>query len=422
MLGNDPFYNRTIRKIVVAFGTVFNDIHLVRYTKDGLTAKEIIKVPLNWGAKEKYLTRLTSDPTLTKSIATTVPRISFDMTGMSYDSSRKLPSTMRNFSANDATSAKAQYVPVPYNFNFSLSIYVRNTEDGTQILEQILPFFTPDFSVTVDFIPSMEPKYDMPIILNSVSNEVDYEGDMMSTRLIIWNLEFTAKGHIWPPIKTGKVITVANTNVFFEPSEDTQKVYVDFANGVGRFSDSESIRVENKELFGKVSYFSNTNNGILIVNSLNGHLLEAGDVVRGDFTGATYTISRADVIPLQSTKITTRPNPIDATPDDEFGFSETFTYYTNPINTITITQNVPDITALVGANVSFSVTATAIQGSVISYQWYSGNTDLPISGATTRLLSLTNVQLSDSGKTYYVVLSSPNATTVTSRYGVLTVQ
>jgi hypothetical protein len=325
MLGNPTFYNRTIRKIVVAFGTVFNDIYLVRYTKDGLTAKETIKVPLNWGAKEKYITRLTSDPTLTKSIATTLPRISFDMTGMSYDSSRKLPTTMRNFSANNSTSIKAQYVPVPYNFDFSLSIYVRNTEDGTQILEQILPFFTPDFSVTVDFIPSMDPKYDMPIILNSVSNEVDYEGDMMTTRMIIWNLEFTAKGHIWPPVKTGKVITTANTNLFIEPnSKLEQQVYVDFANGVGRFSDSETLRVAGKDVYGKVAYFSNANNGILVVQSLNEYL-EVGDVVRGDFTGATFTIRTTDKSPLVSSIINTRPKPLNAEPDDEFGFSETKT-------------------------------------------------------------------------------------------------
>ena len=325
MLGNANFYNRTIRKIVVAFGTVFNDIYVVRYTKDGLTAKETFKVPLNWGAKEKYLTRLTSDPTLTKSIATTVPRISFEMTGMSYDSSRKLPTTVRNFSANNATSAKAQYVPVPYNFDFSLSIYVRNTEDGTQILEQILPFFTPDFSVTVDFIPSMDPKYDMPIILNSVSNEVDYEGDMMATRMIIWNLEFTAKGHIWPPIKTVKVITTANTNLFIQPNSLLeQQVYVDFANGVGRFSDSESIRVTDKDIYGTVAYFSNVSNGILVVNSLNDYL-EVGDVVRGDFTGATFTIKTADKTPLILSTINTRPKPLTAEPDDEFGFSETIT-------------------------------------------------------------------------------------------------
>jgi len=325
MLGNATFYNRTIRKIVVAFGTVFNDIYLVRYTKDGLTAKETIKVPLNWGAKEKYLTRLTADPTLTKSIATTVPRISFEMTGMSYDSSRKLPTTVRNFSANNATTVNAQYVPVPYNFDFSLSIYVRNTEDGTQILEQILPFFTPDFSVTVDFIPLMDPKYDMPIILNSVSNETTYEGDMMETRMIIWNLEFTAKSHIWPPIKTGKIINVANTNLYIQPNSLLeQQVFVDFANGVGRFSDSETIRVTDRDVHGTVSYFSNVNNGILIVESLNDYLA-VGDVVRGDFTGATFTIKTADKTPLKSTTITTRPKPLTAEPDDEFGFSETVT-------------------------------------------------------------------------------------------------
>jgi hypothetical protein len=325
MLGNDQFYNRTIRKIVVAFGTVFNDIYLVRYTKNGVTAKETIKVPLNWGAKEKYITRLTADPTLTKSIATTVPRMSFEMTGMSYDSSRKLPSTMRNFSANNSTSVKTQFVPVPYNFDFSLSIYVRNTEDGTQILEQILPFFTPDFSVTVDFIASMDPKYDMPIILNSVSNEVDYEGDMMATRLIIWNLQFTAKGHIWPPIKTNKVITTANTSLFIQPNDTIeQQVYVDFANGVGRFSDSESIRVTDKDVYGTVKYFSNSNNGILVVQSLNDYL-EVGDVVRGDFSGATFKISTTDKTALKLKTISTKSKPANAEPDDEFGFSETTT-------------------------------------------------------------------------------------------------
>ena len=325
MLGNAPFYNRTIRKIVVAFGTVFNDIYVVRYTKDGVTAKETIKVPLNWGAKEKYITRITSDPSLTKSIATTLPRISFEMTGMSYDSSRKLPTTVRNFSANNSTSVKTQYVPVPYNFDFSLSIYVRNTEDGTQILEQILPFFTPDFSVTVDFVPAMDPKYDMPIILNSVSNEVDYEGDMMATRMIIWNLEFTAKSHIWPPVKTGKVITTANTNLYIQPNSLLeQQVYVDFANGVGRFSDSETLRVAGKDVYGTVAYFSNVSNGILVVQSLNDYL-EVGDVVRGDFTGATFTIKTADKTPLLLSTINTRPKPLNAEPDDEFGFSETIT-------------------------------------------------------------------------------------------------
>ena len=222
MLGQSHFYNRTIRKVVVAFGSMFNDIQVQRY--DGATPKEIFKVPLSYGAKEKYMTRLASDPSLTKSIATIVPRISFDLTGMSYDVSRKQMTTLRNFAPNSGTSFNTQYAPVPYDFNFSMSIYVRNTEDGTQIIEQILPFFTPDFTVTVDFIQPMNQKYDMPIILNSVNTTTDYEGDMMTTRLITWDLEFTAKGYIWPAVKTGDVIRQANTNMYLQSNTTTQNL------------------------------------------------------------------------------------------------------------------------------------------------------------------------------------------------------
>ena len=325
MLGNEHFYNRTIRKVVVAFGTMFNDIHVVRYNKTGTTEYEKFKVPLNYGSKEKYLVRLASDPTLTKSIATTVPRISFDLTGMTYDASRKLPSTVRNFAHETSTSIKTQFVPVPYDFQFSMSIYVRNTEDGTQILEQILPFFTPDFNVTIDFIPSMGKKYDMPVILNSVSNEVDYEGDLMNTRLIIWNLEFTAKAYIWPPVLSGDVIRQANTGFYLETaSRDSQKVFVDYANGVGYFASSETVRVSNKDVRGEVLYFSNNDTGVLVVGYLN-HLLSLGDKLVGDKSNATYTITSIDTNPLKSVLVVTNPNPITAQPDDEFGFSETIT-------------------------------------------------------------------------------------------------
>ena len=252
MLGNGHFYNRTIRKVVVAFGTLFNDIVVVRYNKDGTTPRERFKVPLSYGAKEKYITRLTSDPTMFKSVNIVVPRISFNLDNLSYDASRKQITTLQNFSVitGSQTLMKSQYMPVPYNFDFSLSIYVRNTEDGTQILEQILPFFTPDFTVTVDFIQPMDQKYDLPIILNSVQSNVDYEGDMMSTRLITWDLTFTAKGFIWPLIKS-------NTSLIRE-----------------------------------------ANNNVHIVQEID-------DLVRSN----TVTID-------------TKPDPLNAEPDDEYGFSE----------------------------------------------------------------------------------------------------
>ena len=206
-------------------GTVLNDIELVRYTKDGTTAKERFKVPLSYGAKEKYYTRLTTDPDLVKSLNVVVPRISFELTGMNYDPSRKMISTLTNSSPNNATTSYRQYAPVPYDFSFSASVYVRNTEDGTQIIEQIVPFFTPDFTVTANLIPQLGLKYDVPIILNSVSNEVDYEGDFLSTRLIIWNLEFTLKGYLFPPVKASKIIRSANTGIF-----DTSSANIKYAN------------------------------------------------------------------------------------------------------------------------------------------------------------------------------------------------
>lgn len=344
MLGNSHFYNRTIRKIVVAFGTVLNDIQLVRYNKAGTTAYEHFKVPLNYGSKEKFITRITSDPTLTKSIAISVPRISFELTGMSYDSGRKQVSTMQNFNQT-ASGFKTQYVPVPYDFNFSVSIFVRNTEDGTQIIEQILPFFTPDFTVTVDFIHEMGKKFDVPIILNSVNTTTDYEGDLMSTRLITWDLEFTVKGFIWPPVKspTGGLIGAAYantaapgnvsygraiTNMYIEPNDKTaQRVTIDYANGNNYFTTGETIRVQgNDTLIGKVVYFSNSNNGVLIVGSMN-ELLNVGDVIRGDYSRAKYTITATEKTPIKVVQIVTTANPENSDPDDEFGFAEQFIEY-----------------------------------------------------------------------------------------------
>ncbi len=329
MLGNAHFYNRTIRKVVTAFGTVFNDILLQRYNLNNTVKKEIFKVPLSYGAKEKYLTRITSDPTLTKAVNIVVPRISFEMVSMTYDTSRKLNSLIRNFAANTSTSIKTQFNPIPYNFDFNLSIYVRNTEDGTQILEQILPFFTPDFTVTVNFISEMNQKYDMPIILNSVQSTVDYEGDMMSTRLIMWDLQFTAKGYIWPPVKSGKYIRQANTNIYIESqAKSSQQVTTDLnpLTPDRLLIEGETIRVLSRDVVGVVKRFTNVANSKLVASGLN-KLLEAGDIVTGDTSNATITIRSVQSDPIKSAALVVTPNPSSAEPDDEFGFAETITEY-----------------------------------------------------------------------------------------------
>lgn len=335
MLNNPHFYNRTIRKIVVAFGSMFNDIQLVRYSKDGLTAHDITKVPLNYGAKEKYIVRINSDPTLTKSIATTVPRMSFDMVGMTYDTGRKQQTTLQNF-AFGSSKMKTQYAPIPYNFDFSLSIYVRNTEDGTQILEQILPYFTPDFTVTVNFINEMDQVYDMPVILNSVTPEVDYEGDFMNTRLIIWNLTFTAKAYIWPPVNSPTsnkgLIEQANVNIYTDSTNlDAQKVFVDYANGTsGYFTTGEDIGVINKDTTGKVLYFSNTSTGQLVVTDLN-QRLEIGDKLVGLYSNSHYTIKTVDDPTAKVVAIIITPKPAGSNVDTAYGFEEMYTEWPNTL-------------------------------------------------------------------------------------------
>lgn len=335
MLGNKHFYNRTIRKIVVAFGTLFNDVQMVRYNKAGDTGYEKTRVPLSYAPKEKFITRLQSDSTLTKSIATTLPRMSFQLDGITYDSSRKQSTLTRNFSINETTNTiNTQYAPIPYNFDFSLSIYVRNMEDGTQILEQILPFFTPDFTVTVKLVPNMTQTYDLPVILNSVSPDFDYEGDMSTTRTLIWTLTFTLRGYIFPPVDMSGngVIRQANTGISIDSQDiaNGQKVYVDKANGHGVYVTGETVRVSKRNVVGQVVYFSNNNTGTLIVESLNAPLQE-NDILQGDYSEAEYVIDTVDFAPVRSVVITTRPNPVSANVDDDYGFSETFTYWPNTI-------------------------------------------------------------------------------------------
>ena len=326
MLGNPQFYHRTIRKMVVVFGTLFNDIEIVRYTQAGVP-KEKLKVPLSYGPKERYLTAITSDPNLVKSINTVVPRMSFNLDSLEYDVSRKQVSTLQNFAGATNTGVSTQYVPVPYNFEFSLSIYVRNIEDGTQILEQILPFFTPDFNVTVDFIPEMGLKHNVPIILNSVASTVEYEGAMNegSTRMIVWDLTFTAKSFIWPPVKSGKIIKEANTNLNIDmTTKDIQKVYVDYANGNNVFTTGETIRDIANNFVGTVEYFSNTALGTLIVTGGNEYI-KPGYTLVGDYTGASYNVATLDINSVNAAAVLTQPTPNTALPNTDYGYVETIT-------------------------------------------------------------------------------------------------
>jgi hypothetical protein len=168
-------YNRVIRKLVVGFGNLFDSITLYRFKPD-LTESERFIVPIAYASKERYVMRLEEDLNLDKKVQLTLPRMSFEMAGLSYDSSRKQNTNIKNFAGTPPSGVLSQYNPVPYNFDFNLYIYVRNIEDGTQIIEHILPFFTPDYTIKLNLIPEMGIVKEVPIILNSTSHEILYEG------------------------------------------------------------------------------------------------------------------------------------------------------------------------------------------------------------------------------------------------------
>ena len=200
MLGN-YFYHEIIRKTVIAFGTLFNDIHVRHQDQAGNDISDI-KVPVAYGPRQKFLARITQQAELNKATQITLPRMSFEITNISYDSSRKAGITQTFKAPNKENDNKLTkvFMPVPYNLGFELNILVKLQDDGLQILEQILPFFQPGFNLSIDLVKSIGEKRDIPMVLNSIQQQDDYEGDFSTRRALIYTLSFTAKtfmfGHI----------------------------------------------------------------------------------------------------------------------------------------------------------------------------------------------------------------------------------
>ena len=207
MLGQQ-FYHETMRKVVVAFGTIFNNINIVITNSSGEVTQSM-KVPLAYGPKQKFLTRLREDASLTKKVALTLPRIGFEISGIAYDASRKLNSIQKLKKVNSSTDGKtmsSQFMPVPYNMDFSLAVMAKNSDDALQIVEQILPFFQPDYTITLNDNTAMGTTRDVPIILNGVSYEDSYEGDFSERRVLVYTLTFTSKFYLYGPVTDQKVI------------------------------------------------------------------------------------------------------------------------------------------------------------------------------------------------------------------------
>ncbi len=248
MLGT-YYYHEIIRRTVIAFGTVFNDIYIRHKDSTGDSISEM-KVALAYGPIQKFLARIQQQPELNKPIAITLPRMAFEMTSIQYDATRKANIT-QTFKASDGTNLKKVYLPVPYNIGFQLNVMTKLQDDALQVVEQILPYFQPSFNLTVDLIDSIGEKRDIPIVLDNVSFTDDYEGDFSTRRILIYTFNFTVKTYLFGPIadSTDGII---------------RKVQVDYYN-------STDTAIAKREM--------------------------------------RYTLT---------------PDPIDANPDDDFGFNETW--------------------------------------------------------------------------------------------------
>lgn len=219
MLNNNIYYHQITRKIIVAFGSLFSGIKIARQ-KDGET-KQVLEVPISYAPKEKWLVRIEQDPLLDSHTYTTLPRMSFEINGMVYDSSRKV-NKMNYLTCGDGTNdVKKVYSPVPYNFDVSLYILTKTQEDALQIVEQILPTFVPDYTMSIKPIADTDLIVDIPIVLNSVSVQDDYDGDFETRRFVTYTLTFTIKGLMFGPVSGGNAGLITKTIIDMSSGVDT---------------------------------------------------------------------------------------------------------------------------------------------------------------------------------------------------------
>ena len=223
MLGTQ-FYHESIRKVIVSFGTMFNNINLVRKDNSG-NISQSMKVPLAYGPREKFLVRLNEDADLTKQVAITLPRIGFEIQNLEYDAGRKLNRVQRfkKVKGANAKQLDAQYMPVPYNLSIELYVMAKQSDDALQIVEQILPYFQPDYTLTINDNVSMDSKRDVPIVLNSISYEDNYQGDFTTRRALIYTLSFTAKFYLYGPVTSSKVIKTVQVDQYTDSEVNSPK-------------------------------------------------------------------------------------------------------------------------------------------------------------------------------------------------------
>lgn len=327
MLSNTHFYHRVTRKLVIAFGNMFNNLKLVRYNLAGTTEIERITVPISYASKEKFYKRITEDPNLANQTQTVLPRMAFSMDGLSYDPLRKISSHIDNFGRSGSATKKVKFVP--YNFDFNLHIFVRNTEDGTQIIEQILPYFAPDYTLKVDFLSLDGLELDIPIVFNSISVDESSEGSPLETRVIVWTLNFTVKAYLFSAAPEIDIITKVTANVHDDTFETSKYKKFNMNNGFGDYKVGELVyqgKTINESTASGFTYQWNTTSNTLVVQNTAGTFVVNANVI-GAVTGARYNLQSLEFNPNQLVNITVVPSPNTANAWNDYGFTTTIEEY-----------------------------------------------------------------------------------------------
>ena len=329
------FYHEILRRTIIAFGTLFNGIEIQHDESDG--SPSTIRVPLAYGPTQKFLARLQQSPDLNKPVQITLPRMSFEFVGMQYDGSRKVTTTQTftTYTTGDKTEVRKAYMPVPYNMAFELSIMTKLNDDMLQIVEQIVPYFQPAFNLSVDLVSTIGEKRDIPVIIESINMQDDYEGDYTTRRVLLYTIRFTAKTYLFGPVQSAAesakdIIKKVSIGYVADDSTSTTRElaytvtpratrsYVDnpdFTTLTADITDTiTAIDVTDSSGFAADNYITIDNEELQIV-SISGNELT---VKRGqDRTIATPHVSGAQV------KLLTAADNLLIDIGDDFGFSGT---------------------------------------------------------------------------------------------------
>jgi hypothetical protein len=290
--------------------------------------QEKFLVPIVYGGKEKYVSRLEGDPNLDKKVQITLPIMSFQMLDMKYDAGRKLNTFQRNTHPGGTSEGTlAVYNPVPFDFDFELYAYVRNIEDGAQLMEKILPYFTPDYTLAVNMIPEMGIVKQLPIILNDVSHEIDYEGDYNSkVRSVIWTLKFTVKGYLYGPVSEPKIIRTSFTNIIDDDSLQNKNVVITLnSGGFGNFKEGETVYqgYSFDTATATATVFNwNSNNRILTVNDTTGHFVTTANVI-GVTSNSKWSANSFAFYDGVMARVMITPNPEDVILPNNYTYKTT---------------------------------------------------------------------------------------------------